>query len=383
MRNITYKFDQYKFTKLIIEQGYSSEMDFFEKTGHPKSTFQNIKNGKCDLSSISRLCDILGCEITDLFPSGRLVNVKNESYIANCKKIAVLSQRTGVGVTSFSVSLAQMLERKRYKTLIVEIGESVSFDILEKHNKKTETIITQAGDLSLEISRHGQWLDSLQLTDIRDVNSLSLFGIKQDFYFRNSVNLEKPNIENIFDTLIKKNHYDYLIFSCRRFPFASALQIDADYFYGPEQLVKICDVAIVGYETHLVNLNQIKLLIKWLSELKIETFVADFMRKKKEFFFNTEDDNSIVEPYFNKSLYDQITKERKMYIKVLNDVSREYKNVHILNQFISFFDGHNEIYYLDKSVFSTIDSRLKSKIRNYKYQIKNLFEEIDAFEREV
>jgi hypothetical protein len=380
---MTYNFNYAQFRTLIFDLGYKSEKNFFEETRTPKSTFQNIKNGTCDLSTVKRLCEILKCEITDLFPSDRLLNVKNESYISKCKKIAVLSQRTGVGVTSFSVNLAQMLERRRYKTLIVELGESVSFDILEKHNKNTKQKTTQIGDLSLEINIHGPWLDSLQLTDSRDENSLFLFGLKPSFHSKNSVNLDLSSLKEIFEELVKENHYDYIVFSCRRFPFASALQREFNHIFGPEQFVKLADIALVGFETHLVNINQIKLLIKWLSDLKIEIFVADFMRKKKDFFFNIEYEQNNPDAYFDKILYNKITKERKSYLKTLSNTAKQYKNVHILKQFITFFDGHNEIYYLDRSVFSTVDSKLKSKVRNYKYQIKNLFEEIDAFEREV
>ena len=37
---------------------------------------------------------------------------------------------------------------------------------------------------------------------------------------------------------------------------------------------------------------------------------------------------------------------------------------------------------LRKSIYETEDSKLRKSVRSYKYEVKNIFDEIDSFERE-
>lgn len=372
---MNFNFNYEKFRALIFDLGYDSEKMFFEETRTPKSTFQNIKNGSCDLTTVKRLCGVLKCEITDLFPSERLLDYKNEQYVSRVKKIAVLSVTTGVGVTTFSVNLAQMLERRKYKTLIVEIGESSSFDILELHNKKSKTITIKIADSSLDVKRHGNWLDSLRLYNHSSSTSNELNS-------ENGINFELTNLKMIFEELVKKNHYDYIVFSCKHFPFHTLIEKGIDDIHGQVQLVKLADIAIVGLDTKKVKIERAKLLIKWLCNLNIEIFISEFMRAKKDMFTYTRYQNNEKVAYFDKLLYRKYITDQKKYFKILHDVSSQDKNVHVLEQFLSYF-GDISLENLGKSIFKTQDSLLKKAVRNYKYQVKNIFEEIDSFEREV
>lgn len=372
---MNYNFNYDKFRTLIFALGYKSEKNFFEETRTPKSTFQNIKNGSCDLSTVKRLCGILKCEITDLFPSDILFNAKNESYVLKVKKIAILSTMTNIGVTTFSVNLAQMLERRRYKTLIVEVGNSTNFDILELHNRNTKFIPTIIGDSVLKIKRHGPWLDSLRITDYKNDTS-------HKFNDQSGVNLELSNLEIMFEELVKKNHYVYIIFSCRGFPFHSLIEKRLDDMYGQEQLVKLADIALVGIETSRIKIERVKVLINWLCELKIEIFITEFMRKKKKWFTDTRDENGEDVTVFDKNNYDKYLTNQKEYFMILHDLAKQMKNVHIMEHFLTYF-GRSDFQYLSKSIFTTEDSKLKVSLRNYKYQVKNLFDELDSFEREV
>jgi DNA-binding Xre family transcriptional regulator len=376
-----YNFDEMKFRRLITDSGYKSENQFLEKTEMPRSTFHNIKKGKCGLYTVLKLCESLGCEVSDLFPSEKIINERNIEYVSKCKKISVFSDMTSIGVTTFSVNLAQLLEKKKYKTLIVEVSNSANFELLTSQSEKTVIIDFLCFDIGLKIHRHSPWLDSLPLRDLREQIYINENFPNSVWKIENAVDLSLKNLENIFESLIKNMHYEYIIFSCIRFPKAVYYLDKYNRIEGPEQFPKLSDTVIFGYDSHFLKFGQIELIIDWLSKYKAEVFMVDFRRRKRESFFMSYTDEPDSETYFDKDLYLQCESERKDFKKDFLELMKTNEKLHHLRPYISFF-SHYQMMSLNRSIFSIDDTKLKSKVRSYKYQVKNIFDEIDSFERE-
>lgn len=404
--NMSNNFNRNYFKKRIIELGFKTEKDFLEKTLTPKTTLTHIKEGKCDLSSALRLCSILNCELNDLFPSN--ISIKNNLF----KTISIVASVTNIGISSFAFNLTLLLSKRKFKTMIIEYGSTSSIDILNNLNlnyfeEKSDRYLNN----NYSIYKHDNYLYSCIIENANnytnlenieiDLNSLttkidSLTESEKIIFFNQIKNGDKTKLKDILEnvrkdqilnalSLMKSNdlkaflenlskmyNIEYFILNCRGITPPNTLLDDKIHFSRSENFINISDIVVVGYCTYKTNIINLFKLIQWISQQNKKVFILEFMRLRNSFF--KFDKNSFIEYKNNRMKFKET---------LISKYSNNLNSINLLPLSIDYIEDYTRYYEKKYNIYKVLAVNEKAKIQKYKAVIRNIFEEIEPFLRDL
>lgn len=351
-------FDNSVFRKKLKDLGYKSENDFFDRTNTAKSTFQNVKIGKCDLVTAIRICKLLDCELSELFPSSNFSNYMFKSF----KTIAIASPNANMGISSLSVDIALKLSSEGLKVMILEYGQTRLIDIISNFRKLIIETEGYYSDNNYSISKFDDNFYCLSIEDANDFRKVNGFESASELIKK----LSLISNEDLTNFLIKLNaiyRIDYFIFSCSGMNRSSVLNSSKKYIERSENFLKISDKVLIGFNTHLVDLESIKGLLKWMPINGQDIYLFETMRFTSEFFKNSE----VKSNYFSS---------REIYLKNLEELISVRENLHLLNTSIDYFRVHEKYHSTKYNLLKFYNNKNKLDLNNYKDQISSLINEL-------
>lgn len=399
-------FNRNYFKKRIIELGFKTEKDFLEKTLTPKTTLVHIKEGKCDLSSALRICSILSCELNDLFPSN--LSIKNNLF----KTISIVTSETNIGISSFAFNLTLLLSKRKFKTMIIEYGSASSIDILNNLNlnyfeEKSDRYLNN----DYSIYKHDNYLYSCIIENANNYTNLenieidlnllttkidSLTDSEKIIFFNQIKNGDKTKLKDILEnirkdqilnalSLMKSNdlkaflenlsniyNIEYFILNCRGITPPSTLLDDKMHFSRSENFINISDIVVAGYCTYKTNIINFFKLIQWISQQNKKVFILEFMRLGNSFF--KFDKNSFIEYKNNRMKFKEA---------LISKYSNNLNYIKFLPLSIDYIEDYTKYYTKKYNIYKVLAVNEKAKIQKYKAVIRNIFEEIEPFLRDI